>query len=218
MILALAASGIAGLSALNANNPATSPAWTMIARFIAVLFYAVFGLTSARSCRLRGSLIMADKTWMVRLRSFLVYGILPGIALGILNYQFFFWYRSSPSVPSRFRDIKSSYDSLILSLDTGFFEETIFRLFVLSCLVFSLGHLYARLQRRWPSLVSMLPTGMSLVLSSLLFAMVHDQYSFSAAFFGGLILGAIYLRSGIEGAIGAHVTANYLFFSASYLM
>jgi membrane protease YdiL (CAAX protease family) len=56
-----------------------------------------------------------------------------------------------------------------------------------------------------------------LVISSLLFAMVHNIYGFTAAFFGGVLLGIIYLRSGIESAIAAHFCANFLFFSASYL-
>ena len=217
-ILAVITAAVSGLSALNADNPATSLTWTMISRFVAVLFYAVLGLTVARSSELNGSIIMTGGTRRSRVRDFLAYGILPGIALGIINYHFFFWYRSSLSVPTRFRDIKSAYDSLILSLDAAFFEETIFRLFVLSCLTFAFQHLYARLQIRWPSLVSLLPTALSMVLSSLLFAMVHDQYSFTAAFFGGMMLAAIYLRCGIEGAIGAHFVANYLFLTASYLL
>jgi membrane protease YdiL (CAAX protease family) len=47
--------------------------------------------------------------------------------------------------------------------------------------------------------------------------MVHNVYGFTAAFFGGMVLGWIYLRSGIESAIAAHFSANFLFFSAAYL-
>jgi hypothetical protein len=38
---------------------------------------------------------------------------------------------------------------------------------------------------------------MAVVLSSLLFAMVHDIYAFTAAFFGGMLLGMIYIKGGI---------------------
>jgi membrane protease YdiL (CAAX protease family) len=69
----------------------------------------------------------------------------------------------------------------------------------------------------WPAAVAFLPMVLSLVLSSLLFGMVHDVYGFTAAFFGGMVLGLIYLKSGIESAIAAHFSANFLFFSAAYL-
>jgi len=47
--------------------------------------------------------------------------------------------------------------------------------------------------------------------------MVHNVYGFTAAFFGGMLLGLIYIQSGIESAIAAHFCANFFFFSASYL-
>jgi membrane protease YdiL (CAAX protease family) len=56
-----------------------------------------------------------------------------------------------------------------------------------------------------------------LVLSSLLFALTHNYYGFTAAFFAGMLLGWIYLRGGIESAIAAHFSANFLFYSAAYL-
>jgi membrane protease YdiL (CAAX protease family) len=65
--------------------------------------------------------------------------------------------------------------------------------------------------------VAILPVALGLVLSSLLFAMGHGIYAFTAAFFGGMLLGLIYLKSGIESAIAAHFIANFLFFSASYI-
>ena len=45
----------------------------------------------------------------------------------------------------------------------------------------------------------------------------YTVYGFTAAFFGGILLGLIYIQSGIESAIAAHFCANFLFFSASYL-
>lgn len=218
VMLALLTSVAAGLAVLNSNSSGVSPAWTMISRFIAVLFYGAVGLSVARACQLRGSLIVSSDEWPLTIRDFINFGVLPGVVLGVINYFFFFGYRTSPYVTPRIREMKSFYDSFILSLDSGFAEETIFRLFILSCLVFTFKHLYARLKPLWPSVVAVLPIAMALVLSSLLFAMVHGFYAFTAAFFGGMLLGAIYLKSGIEGAIAAHVVANFLFFSASYLI
>jgi membrane protease YdiL (CAAX protease family) len=65
--------------------------------------------------------------------------------------------------------------------------------------------------------VAILPKALSVVISSLLFAMAHSIWGFTAAFFGGMLLGLIYIESGIESAIAAHFCANFLFFSASYL-
>ena len=103
------------------------------------------------------------------------------------------------------------------SLNSGLGEEVICRLFILSCFLFSFRNLYSRLKPVWPSVVSILPVALALVISSLLFAMIHDFYAFTAAFFGGMILGVIYLKSGIEGAIAAHFIADFVFFSAAYL-
>jgi len=113
--------------------------------------------------------------------------------------------------------MSSVYDSFVISLDSGMWEEVIFRLFILSCFLFSFRHLYSRLAPLWPGLVSILPTALSIVLSSLLFGLMHTIYGFTAGFFGGIFLGLIYMKSGIESAIAAHFCANFLFFSASYL-
>jgi glucose uptake protein GlcU len=145
------------------------------------------------------------------------WGVLPGAVLGLVNYLFFFTYRYSPIVTPRIRNIDDAYDSLLVSLDAAFTEEVIYRLFVISTLLFMFDHLYRNLKHVWPALVALVPRAMAMVLSALAFAIVHDLYGFTAAFLAGIILGFIYLRSGIESAIAAHFVANFLFFSASYL-
>jgi len=217
MLLALLTAVAAGLSAWNARPPVDSPAWTMITRFVVVLVFAGFGLAVARESQLKGSLLIGSEEWSLTLRDFLNYGVLPGLVLGVIYYFFFFPYRYSPLVTPRIRDMHSIYDSFLISLDSGMTEEIVYRLFILSCFLFSFRHLYSRLASLWPGVVSVLPKALSVVLSSLLFAMVHNIYSFTAAFFGGVLLGFIYMKSGIESAIAAHFCANFLFFSASYL-
>lgn len=217
IMLALITSVAAGLSLLNSHSVGVSPAWTIISRFIVVLVYGAFGLTVARACQLRGSLIVTSEEWPLTVRDFVNFGVLPGAVLGLINYFFFFTYRDSPYVTPRIREMKSFYDSFIFSLNSGMVEEIIYRLFILSCLIFTFRHIYARMKPLWPSVVAILPVAMALVLSSLLFAMMHGFYAFTAAFFGGMLLGLIYLKSGIEGAIAAHFIANFLFFSASYM-
>ncbi len=217
VVLALLTAMAGGLAVLNTRNSAVSPTWTMISRFVVVLVFGSFGLAVARESQLQGSVFMSVEEWSLTVRDIINYGVLPGLVLGLINYFFFFTYRYSPLVASRIRDMKSIYDSFIISLDSGMGEEIVYRLFILSCFLFSFRHLYSRIAPIWPGVVSILPKALSVVLSSLLFAMVHNVYGFTAAFFGGMLLGLIYIQSGIESAIAAHFCANFLFFSASYL-
>src|SRR5438067_260126 len=217
VVLALLTAVAAGLSVLNARSSGASPTWTMISRFVVVFVFGSFGLAVARESQLQGSLFIGFADWSLTLRDIVNRGVLPGLVLGIINYFFFFSYRYSPLVEPRIRDMKSIYDSFVISLASGTAEEILFRLFILSCFVFSFRHLYSRLAQQWPGVVAILPKALSVVLSSLLFAMVHNVYGFTAAFFGGVLLGLIYIQGGIESAIAAHFCANFLFFSASYL-
>src|SRR6266566_4971839 len=217
VVLAVLTAMAAGLSVLNTRNSVASPTWTMISRFVVVLVFGTLGLAVARESQLQGSLLINVEDWRLTLRDIINYGVLPGLVLGLINYFFFFTYRYSPLVVPRIRNMQSMYDSFVISLDSGMAEEIVYRLFILSCFLFSFRHLYSRLAPLWPGVVAILPKALSVVLSSLLFAMVHNVYSFTAAFFGGILLGFIYMKSGIESAIAAHFCANFLFFSASYL-
>src|SRR5262245_14591740 len=157
VVLALLTALAAGLSAFNTRNSVASPTWTIISRFIVVLVFGSFGLAVARESKLQGSLFIGFEDWSLTVRDIVNYGVLPGLVLGLINYFFFFTYRYSPLVVPRIRDIQSLYDSFVISLDTGSFEEVVFRLFVLSCFLFSFRHLYSRLALIWPGVVSILP-------------------------------------------------------------
>ena len=224
LVLAVLTAVAGGLSVLNAQaskagipTETASPIATMISRFIVVLVFGTFGLFFARQAQLKGSIFIGSEGWTFTLRDLAIYGVLPGLVLGLINYLFFFSYRYSPAVSPRIRDINSFYDSFVVSLASGSVEEIIYRLFYLSCFLFFFQHMYSRLAPIWPSVVAILPRALAVVISSLLFAMVHNIYGFTAAFFGGMLLGVIYLRSGVESAIAAHFCANFLFYSASYL-
>src|SRR5215468_10217239 len=197
VVLALLTAVAAGLSVLNARTSGDSATWVMISRFVEAFLLVGLGLPVARESRLQGSLFVGFEDWTFTLRDIINYGVLPGLVLGLINYFFFFTYRYSPNVVSQIRDMHSIYDSFLVSLGSVE-EETLFRLFTLSCFLFSFRHLYSRLARLWPGVVAILPKALSVVLSSLLFAMVHNVYGFTAAFFGGILLGLIYIQSGIE--------------------
>ena len=217
VVLALLTAVAAKLSVLNARTSGDSATWVMISRFVEAFLLVGLGLPVARESQLQGSLFVGFEDWTFTLRDIINYGVLPGLVLGLINYFFFFTYRYSPLVVPRIREMHSLYDSFVISLDSGVIEEILFRLFILSCFLFCFRQLYSRLARVWPGVVAILPKALAVVLSSLLFAMVHNIYGFTAAFFGGVLLGLIYMQSGIESAIAAHFFANFLFFSASYL-
>ena len=217
VVLALLTAVAAGLSVLNARTSGDSATWVMISRFVEAFLLVGLGLPVARESQLQGSLFVWFEDWTFTLRDIINHGVLPGLVLGLINYFFFFTYRYSPLVVPRIREMHSIYDSFVISLDSGVIEEILFRLFILSCFLFCFRQLYSRLARVWPGVVAILPKALAVVLSSLLFAMVHNIYGFTAAFFGGVLLGLIYMQSGIESAIAAHFFANFLFFSASYL-
>ena len=217
VVLALLTAVAAGLSVLNARTSGDSATWVMISRFVEAFLLVGLGLPVARESQLQGSLFVGVEDWTFTLRDIINYGVLPGLVLGLINYFFFFTYRYSPLVVPRIREMHSIYDSFVISLDSGAREEILFRLFILSCFLFCFRQLYSRLARLWPAVVAILPKALAVVLSSLLFAMLHNVSGFTAAFFGGVVLGLIYMQSGIESAIAAHFFANFLFFSASYL-
>src|SRR6185436_9199111 len=137
VVLALLTALAAGLSVLNARNSVASPTWTMISRFVEVLVFGSFGLAVARESQLQGSLFIGFEDWRLTLRDIINGGVLPGLVLGLINYFFFFTYRYSPLVVPRIRDMQSFYDSFVISLDYGMVEEVVFRLFILSCFLFS---------------------------------------------------------------------------------
>ena len=215
--LAGIAAGTAVLSEINTEQGPGSLLWVMVSRFGMVAVFAAFGIYAARESRMRGSLILtADEPRSV-FQDLLNYGILPGFMIGLINYLFFFINRYSPMISARIRGMDDVYDAFLVSFDASVFEEVVYRLFIMSCLMYLIQHLYQNIKPVWPVLASVIPQAMALVLSSLLFAVAHNVYGFTGAFSGGLVLGFIFMKSGIESAIAAHFVANFLFFSVSYL-
>jgi membrane protease YdiL (CAAX protease family) len=215
--LALATAAVAGLSSMRSGAAPGTIGWQIVSRFVVVQVYGFFGLFMARDSGITGAIFAGDSEWADNVRGIVNWGILPGLIIGVINYLFFFAYRYSPFVIPRIRDMKSGYDAFILSMESGITEESIYRLFILSSILYLLRRLYWKLKPSWPDSVKFLPWGLALVLSSLVFGIAHNPYGFTAAFFGGMLLGVIYLCNGIESSIAAHFAANFLFFTVSYL-
>lgn len=215
--LAILAGGSAVLSEVNHESGSTSLIETMLSRFVVVMAFGTFGMYAAQESNLRGSILLTSDETSNTFQELVNYGVLPGVVLGLINYLFFFTYRYSSFVVPRIREMDDLYDSFIVSLDTGIVEEVLYRLFIMSCLLFLFQHLYRKIKPIQPVLVSILPRAMALVLTALLFAMAHNIYGFTAAFVGGIFLGLIFFKGGIESAVAAHFVANFFFFSVSYL-
>ena len=216
-VLAGVAAGTALLSELNTDRGSGALLWIMVSRFGIVAVFATFGMYAAQQSQMRGSVILTSEEAGATFQDLLNYGVLPGFMIGLINYLFFFINRYSPLIAPRIRDMEDVYDSFLVSFDSSVFEEVVYRLFIMSCLLFLFQHLYQNIKAVRPLLVSVLPWAMALVVSSLLFAVEHNVYGFTGAFCGGLVLGIIFLKSGIESAITAHFVANFLFFTVSYL-
>ena len=193
-------------------------AWAIIERFVVILVFGGLGLFMAESSRLKGSLVVSANSPTSIVPDILMFGVLLGTILGLINYYFFFGYRYSPFVLPRIRNLGSVYESFLLSLEIGVTEEVIYRLFFLSCILYTAKYL----QRRWwpntGTAFKVTPISVALMASALIFTFAHrSPFSFPAAFLGGLVLGLIFISKGVETAITAHVAADFLFFTVSYI-
>ena len=97
LVLAVLTAVAGGLSVLNAQDTVggihfgtPSPIATMISRFVVVLVFGTFGLFFARQSQLNGSLFINSEGLTFTLRDLVIYGVLPGLVLGLINYFFFF--------------------------------------------------------------------------------------------------------------------------------
>jgi membrane protease YdiL (CAAX protease family) len=125
---------------------------------------------------------------------------------------------TAPYVLPRIRNLDTVYDSFLLSLEIGITEEVIYRLFFLSCILYTVKYLHRRWRPEARLPLSVTPISVALMASSLIFTFAHrSPFSFSAAFLGGLVLGLVFISKGVETAITAHVAADFLFFTVSYI-
>src|SRR2546430_15260594 len=148
--LAFAAATVAGLSALDAGEGPGAAGWQMAKHFVVVQVYGFFGLFMAWDSGIAGSLFIGHREWTDDIRGIVNWGILPGLVIGVINYLFFFAYRYSPFVVPRIREMKSGYDAFIISLESGITEEAIYRLFIMSSMLYLFRKLYSNLKPEWP--------------------------------------------------------------------
>jgi membrane protease YdiL (CAAX protease family) len=178
---------------------------------------SLLGLIFAEKTSLEAFLVRRPIGWYQKGLTLLLFGLIPGGAVGFTYHHLFFQHRFSPRVPVRVRAIQSHYGSFIVSLRAGVTEELVFRFLLMTAFFYILGRTFLPLAAQGFRVARWIPFLFSLLLSSLLFGFVHGAYGFMTAFLAGMILGIVYFRAGLESAIMAHFVADLVFFSTTYV-
>jgi len=178
---------------------------------------ALLAMLFAEGCGLKFFLMERAESWFRKLGWLAVYGVLAGVAMGLLYHRLFAAYRFSPRVPFRLRSMETLSDAFILSLSAALTEEIVFRLLLFSSFLYTLGWLFRPILAMNAGLNRWIPLIFSIVFSALLFGYVHGVFGFLFAFGAGIWLCLIFLRGGLESAVLAHFLADFVFFSLTYL-
>ena len=162
-------------------------------------------------------LMNRPSAWLGKGRQVVIFGVLPGAAIGLTFYRMFAPFRFSPRIPLYLREMDSFYDSFVLSLRAAVTEELVFRFFLLAAFYYILTRVFQPLaDRGWARLGWLAVLG-SILLSAWLFGLVHGSFGFTTAFLGGMLFGAVFWRAGFESAALSHFVADFLFFNLTYV-
>jgi len=162
-------------------------------------------------------LIRREGSWSKKLLLLVLFGIIPGVSIGVAYYYLFAPYRFNPLVPFWIRKLGSPYDTFILSLRASVTEELVFRFLLLTAFFYILKRAFHPLIEQGFGLTQWIPVLFSVLFSSLLFGVVHGAYGFMTAFLAGIALCLSFFRGGLESVILAHFLADFLFFNWTYL-
>ena len=215
--LGLVATLVNSLADMNSHR-AQSPDWLELLQNLSL--YAsccLLALVFAEKSSVKSFLIRREITWPMKGLLFLCFGLVPGGVMGVTYHRLFAQYRSSSFVPVRIRAIENHYDTFLLSLRAAVTEELVFRFLLLTAFFYILKKMFRPLIDQGFGMTGWIPFLLSLLLSSLLFGVVHGAYSFMIAFLAGIGLGIAYFRGGLESAIMAHFLADFFFFNMTYL-
>ena len=147
----------------------------------------------------------------------LVYGVLPGVLIGLVYTRQFIPFRFSARVPIWIRLIQNPYDALIYSLRAAITEELVFRFLLLTGFLYVLTRLFQPLAHHGFRVAKWIPFLFSVLLSSLLFGVAHGLFGFASAFLASLFLSVCFLRGGFESVTLCHFIADFVFYSLVYL-
>src|SRR5437867_3886465 len=177
----------------------------------------LLALVFAEKTPLECFLIRRETAWSMKGLLLLGFGLIPGGVMAITYHRLFAPYRFSSRVPVRIRAIENHYDTFLLSLRAAVTEELVFRFLLLTAFFYILKKIFRPLIDEGFGITQWIPFLFSLLLSSLLFGVVHGTYGFMIAFLAGIGLGIVYFKAGLESAILAHFLADFFFFNMTYL-
>jgi membrane protease YdiL (CAAX protease family) len=147
---------------------------------------------------------------------FLLYGVVAGIVIGIINTMVLKLSLDSSNLPEWLNSFNSIKDTFILSARASFMEETIFRLFLFSGITWLSLLTLQKLLKKEKQQLYITSVIIGIVISSILFGLMHGSGFFYSAFMG-VLLCIIYYKGGFESAIIAHFLGNFISFSIVFL-
>ena len=217
VILALLASFSHSLSDMNLHQNSTWPWVEFFKHLYRYAACAFLGWVFAQKTGLHPFLMTRRPIWLGKWHQLVIFGILPGAAIGLTYHRMFAPFRFSPRIPVYLREMDGYYDSFILSLRAAVTEELIFRFFLLAAFYYILTRISRSLLGGWMHRMRWLTVLLSFLLSGWLFGLAHGSFGFTTAFLAGVLLGAIFWRAGFETAVVSHFVADFVFFNLTYV-
>ena len=216
-ILGLLASFSQCLSDLNLQQSRQWPWWEFLRLFCLYAPCAFLGAVFALKTGLQPLLADRPSAWLGKGRQLMIFGVIPGAAIGLSFHRMFAPFRSSPRIPLYLREMDSFYDSFVLSLRAAVTEELVFRFFLLAAFSYIFNRMLQPLRDRGWTRLGWLAVLGSILLSAWLFGLVHGSFGFTTAFLAGLLFGGIFWRAGFESALVSHFVADFIFFNLTYV-
>ncbi len=216
-ILGLLASFSQCLSDLNLHKSQAWPWWEFLRLFCLYAPCAFMGAVFALKTGLEPFLANRPSAWLGKGRQLMIFGVVPGAAIGLSFYRMFAHFRFSPRIPHYLREMDSFYDSFVLSLRAAVTEEVVFRFFLLTAFYYILTRMLQPLRDRGWTRLGWLAVLGSILLSAWLFGLIHGSFGFTTAFLAGVVFGGIFWRAGFESALVSHFVADFIFFNLTYV-
>ncbi len=221
LIIALSLGLVVGLietlSDMNIQRNRLFPVFEFLRQYSLYSSCCLLGLILAEKASLQNFLVLRKQSQGWKVVLLLLFGILPGVLMGISYHLLFAQYRFSRHVPIWIRRLETEYDTFLFSLRAALSEEVVFRFLLFTAFYYILKRLF------WPvieggfGMARWIPLLFSVIFSSLLFGVAHGTYGFMTAFLAGIVLCLAFFKGGLESAVLAHFLANFLFFNWTYL-
>lgn len=216
-ILGLLASFSQCLSDRNLQQSQDWPWWEFLRLFCLYASCAFLGAVFALKTGLQPFLANRPSAWLGKGRQLMIFGVIPGAAIGLSFHRMYAPFRFSPRIPLYLREMDSFYDSFVLSLRAAVTEELVFRFFLLAAFYYILSRMLQPLRDRGWTRLGWLAVLGAILLSAWLFGLIHGSFGFTTAFLAGVVFGGIFWRAGFEAALVSHFVTDFIFFNLTYV-